>query len=378
MLTTVEQRLLPDVIAATAGDRNAFERLITQCRHTVTGIALAIVKDLDASEEVAQEVFIYIWQQLGTLREPASFLPWVRQMTRHRSYNYLRDNKVKQKVLGEEADSLLENFADPTASMQDLLEREQQQIIMQDFISQLPEDSREIVLLYYREEQSSQQVADLLGLSDANVRKKLSRVREQLKDSLLARYGQLVLSTAPGLGFSTVVAAALSSVAPPVAAATSVSVAAQQSGWLAKIAVLLGGAMIGTLAAVAGVVLGMRAVLNKTDNEDEKTALKALRNKTILWVLVSGLLLTAAYELTSGAWAPVAAFILLIAGLIYNQLRLQQIISPRLHRQYPNAAELARVKRKNTLWCLLGMTLGYSAGFFGLIYGLMQSGRWHW
>ena len=301
MLTTVEQRLLPDVIAATAGDHSAFERLITQCRQTVTGIALAIVKDLDASEEVAQEVFIYIWQQLATLREPASFLPWVRQMTRHRSYNYLRDNKVKQKVLGEEAESLLENFADPAASMQDLLEREQQQIIMQDFISQLPEDSREIVLLYYREEQSSQHVADLLGLSDANVRKKLSRVREQLKDSLLARYGQLVLSTAPGLGFSTVVAAALTSVAPPVAAATSVSIAAQQSGWLAKIAVLLGGAMIGALAAVAGVVLGMRAVLNKTDNENEKTALKALRNKTILWVLLSGLLLTAAYELTSGA-----------------------------------------------------------------------------
>jgi RNA polymerase sigma factor (sigma-70 family) len=377
MLTTVEQRLLPDVIAATAGDRNAFERLITQCRHTVTGIALAIVKDLDASEEVAQEVFIYIWQQLATLREPASFLPWVRQMTRHRSYNYLRDNKVKQKVLGEEAESLLENFADPTASMQDLLEREQQQIIMQDFISQLPEDSREIVLLYYREEQSSQQVADLLGLSDANVRKKLSRVREQLKDSLLARYGQLVLSTAPGLGFSAVVAAALSSAAPPVAAATSVSVAAQQSGWLAKIAVLLGGAMIGALAAVAGVVFGMRAVLKRADSEDEKAALKTLRNKTVLWVLLSGLLLTAAYELTSGAWAPIAAFVLLIAGLIYSQLRLQQIVSPRLQQQYPNAAELARVKRQNTLWCLLGVTAGYGAGLFGLIYGLIQSGRWH-
>ncbi len=377
MLTSVEQKLLPDVIAATAGDRSAFERLITQCRHTVTGIALAIVKDLDASEEVAQDVFIYIWQQLATLREPASFLPWVRQMTRHRSYNYLRDHKVKQKVVGEEAETLLENFADPAASMQDLLEREQQQIIMQDFISQLPEDSREIVLLYYREEQSSQQVADLLGLSDANVRKKLSRVREQLKDSLLARYGQLVLSTAPGLGFSAMVAAALTSVAPPVAAATSVSVAAQHSGWLAKMAVLLGGAMLGALAAVAGVILGMKAVLNKADSEDEKTALKTLRNKTILWVLFSGLLLTAAYELTSGAWAPLAAFVVLIAGLIYSQLRLQQIINPRLQRQYLDAAELVRVKRKNTFWCLLGMTAGYGTGLFGLIYGLIQSGRWH-
>ena len=113
-----------------------------------------------------------------------------------------------------------------------------------------------------------------MGLSDANVRKTLSRVREQLKDGLLARYGQLILSTAPGLGFSTVVAAALTS-----AAATAVSVAAQQSGWLAKIAVLLGGAMLGALAAVVGVVLGMKPVIKQADNEDEKTALKALRNK---------------------------------------------------------------------------------------------------
>lgn len=378
MLTGIEQRLLPDVLAATAGDRSAFERLIASCRHTVTGIALAIVKDLDASEEVAQEVFIYIWQQLSTLREPASFLPWVRQMTRHRSYNYLRDNKVKQKVLGDEAENLLESFADPAASMQDLLEREQQQIIMQDFISQLPEDSREIVLLYYREEQSSQQVADLLGLSDANVRKKLSRVREQLKDSLLARYGQLVLSTAPGLGFSAMVTAALSSIAPPAAAATSVSVATQQSGWLAKIAVLLGGAMIGALTAVAVVFFSMKAVLNNADNEDEKTALRALRNKTIAWVLFSGLLLTAGYELTDGAWGPISGFILLIAGLSYSQLRLQRIITPRLQRQHPDAAELSRVLRKNRLWCLLGMTAGYGSGFMALIYGLIQSGRWHW
>ena len=66
-------------------------------------------------------------------------------------------------------------------------------------IDGLPEDSREIVLLYYREEQSSQQVAELLGLSDANVRKKLSRVRELLKDQLLSRYGNLLLSTAPAM-----------------------------------------------------------------------------------------------------------------------------------------------------------------------------------
>ena len=178
MLTTVEQQLLPDVNRGTLGDIASFERLSPRCRQTVTGIALSIVKDLDASEEVAQQVFIHVWQQLGTLREPASFLPWVRQITRYRAYNYLRDHKVNQKVVGEEAEFLLEQFADPDADVAENLQRSEQNLLIQQLIDELPEDSREIVVLYYREEQSSQQVAELLGLSDENVRKKLAGSRK--------------------------------------------------------------------------------------------------------------------------------------------------------------------------------------------------------
>ena len=140
----------------------------------------------------------------------------------------------------------------------------------------------------------------------------------------------------------------------------------------------MGGAMLGAFAGIAGVILGMRAVLKQTDHSDEKAALKTLRNRTVLWVLCCGLLLTAAYEMTSGAWAPVSAFVLLVAGLSYSQLRLLQLIRPRLQRQYPDARELAKVTRKNALWCVLGMTAGYGAGLFGLVYGLIQTGRWHW
>ena len=117
MMTTIEQHLVPDVLAATQGSVQAYERLVHRCRQTVSGIALAILRDLDASEEVAQDVFIYVWQQLGTLKEPASFLPWVRQITRYRAYNYLRDHRVAQTVRGEEAELLLASFADPDACL---------------------------------------------------------------------------------------------------------------------------------------------------------------------------------------------------------------------------------------------------------------------
>ena len=54
-----------DVLLAMKGDNNAFTRLIQASRNTISSIALAIVKDLDASEEVAQQVYIQCWQKAG-------------------------------------------------------------------------------------------------------------------------------------------------------------------------------------------------------------------------------------------------------------------------------------------------------------------------
>ena len=65
--------MLPDISAAQQGDMQAFGRLVSNCQRSVSSIALAIVKDLDASEGITQQVFIHVWQQLNTLQNPASF-----------------------------------------------------------------------------------------------------------------------------------------------------------------------------------------------------------------------------------------------------------------------------------------------------------------
>lgn len=382
MLSLTEQQLLPDVSQAQAGDLASFNRLINRYRQTVTGIALAIVKDLDASEEVAQQVFIHVWQQLQTLREPASFLPWLRQITRYRAYNYLRDHKIKHKVRGEEAELLLEQFADPTANVAEHLEREEQNALIQQLIDQLPEDSREIVLLYYREEQSSQQVAALLGISDANVRKKLSRVRELLKDQLLRRVGAVLLTTAPGLAFNSMLSALLVGTSPSAAAATATAVASHTtaggsgSGVLSKLSWLLGGAMLGALAGVLGVVFGMRQVLRQTPDESERQALLRVRNWTIGWVLCAGVFLTLSYELTTGAWAPLVSYAIFLLGLGLSIRRVHQLTAPRLAVAAAQDPQVARQQRRQQIFCWLGGAVGLLAGTAGLISGLINSGRW--
>ena len=71
-----------DVIAAAGGDQDAFGRLVDATRSVVASIAVAILRDADASADVAQDVFISAWTGLSKLKDPTSFLPWIRQLTR--------------------------------------------------------------------------------------------------------------------------------------------------------------------------------------------------------------------------------------------------------------------------------------------------------
>ncbi|WP_333607908.1 RNA polymerase sigma factor [Arsukibacterium sp.] len=390
-MSITEQQLLPDVTAAQQGDIHAFSRLVSRCQRSVSSIALAIVKDIDASQDISQQVFIHSWQQLHTLQNPASYLPWLRQITRYRAYNYLRDNKVRSKVGGEQAEAILAEFASDTELSDDLAQTQQNQI-MADFISQLPADSREIVLLFYREEQNSQLVAELLGLSESNVRKKLQRVRELLKEQLLAKYGKLILSTAPGLGFTTAICSALTLASPPVAAASASAFAANSTG-IAKFGWLFGGAMLGALGGVLGVVWGMKQPLKRAESNKERQQLLKYRNISIGWVLLSGLLLALSYQFTAGSVAPVLSFSLFLAGLGYLQYGVWKTIKPRLlaKMQQDASAQYAseqhasaqhdsaeKTYKRQRLWCWIGIIGGSLAGYSGLIIGLVRSGRWFW
>lgn len=377
---TLEQLWQDDVVAAQAGDVQAFSRLVQRSQATVSSIALAIVKDFDASADVSQQVFIHAWRKLSTLHNPLSFLPWLRQITRNRAFNYLRDSKAQHIERGEQAEALLDEVCsgeDVFATLSD----EQQQLAMRSFIEQLPDDSRELVLLFYREQQNSQQVAELLGMTDANARKKLQRVRDLLKAQWLAKFGELASVTAPGLAFSSVVTGLLVAAAPPAAAATTASVLSvasppgSQSGVL-KSLVMLGGAMLGSFLALLAVWWGSKQAIAQQSQPQLKLQLLQLRNVTIVLVLCTGLLLTAAYELTQGAWAPLTVMVLFLAILTGVQWRWWQLQLPDLQQQAQFAENADAWLRQQALRCWSGMVIGGTAGLLGMILGLVNSGRW--
>lgn len=375
---TIDLLIEHELPAAARGDRDAYGRIVAACQNAVTAVALAITRDVLASEDIAQEAFLSAWQNLRRLQNPASFLPWLRQITRNLARDHLRAHRYRP-LDGETAELAIANAADPDPSpMQQLIDDEREHAATE-LISALPADSREVLLLFYREGQSSQQVAALLGLSDAAVRKRLSRARKSVRDDMLARFGDFARGTAPSMAFTTMVTTALVLASPP-AAATGILTAGGVLGAKTLGKVLLGAAgSIGfaIVAAFAGIFLGLRGQLKGSIDQTERTGLirSAVVNALTLIGFVIALLLLARYD---SSWqGPVAATLVFMGVVFWQTLMVQPRVLARRHaleaQRDPVAA--ARRRRCERMQAWIGTGVGLVGGVGGLIVGLVASGR---
>lgn len=371
----IELSLLNDIELVRTGDLEAFARLIDRTSTTVTSIALAIVRDIDNAEDVAQQVYIKVWQKIRTLKKTTSFLPWLRQTTRNTAFNFLRDNKKCRTISGEPAERLLNEFSDPNQNQEDLLLRTQQSAILTSFVDALPNEDREVILLYYREGESTKQVAELLNISEANVRKKLSRTRASLKTKMLAKCGDLLIATAPAIGFGNVLVSSITA-SSPVAAVTIASTSTSKVlPWGSKMLLLLGsGAMLSAVGAIGAIFLGSKFQLRNIGDPDVRQKLIRRRNGYFVFLLVFGIAFAMSYEFTKGWLAPFVCYSIFALSLINFVIVSNKVVIDYHGNAISNNKKNA-YKRWQTFFGSIGLIGGLGVGFAGLILGLINSGR---
>jgi RNA polymerase sigma factor (sigma-70 family) len=377
----IEMMLQHELPAASRGDQGAYGRIVLACQNTVTAIALAITRDVAASEDIAQEAFLKAWQQLDRLKNSASFLPWLRQITRNLARDHLRANRNRP-LSGEGAELAIGMAADPSPSPAQRLLQTEEERVAADIISTLPEESRETLLLYYREGQRSQQVALLLGLSDAAVRKRLSRARALVREGMLQRFGEFARASAPGAAFALTVSSALMAAAPAASAATLIGVGtgALGSGMGKLGASGIGGSMVnggvalgalGTafsgqwhivLTALAGGMLGSYVgglcLLRFAENADERRQIRGFifMNTATAAIFSIGML---ALVLFHHAKAPALLFALAGMAVINYQclVPLQRIMAPLVARDAARRGRLARYWVYETMYGRSGVLI---------------------
>ena len=223
------------VLAAANGDKQAFVEIVARHQAMVCGVALGIVGNIAASEDVAQEAFLTAWQKIRELREPEKLRAWLRQIARHAALGHLRRQRGHD-VLEEETE--LPDLA--PAPDQQVAGREEA-ALLRCALTQLPEIYREPLILYYREHQSTKAVAETLDISEDTVRQRLARGREMLRENLSETVEGILTRTGPTALFTMTFAVAIGALASPVAIAGSVFAAtagttssASRSGALLK------------------------------------------------------------------------------------------------------------------------------------------------
>ena len=260
--------------AAARGDRDAYGRIVVASQNTVTAVALAITRDVPASEDIAQEAFLSAWHHLPRLKNPSSFLPWLRQITRNLAHDHLRGRRNRM-LEGEAAELAIQHAADPDGCPLEQALDAERDAVAADLISELPEESREALLLYYREGQSSKQVAMLLGLSDAAVRKRLSRARQSVRDDLLTRFSEFARSSAPSAAFAVGVTAALGITKPAAAAGLGIATKSLAGSLFARFALgFAGAASGGLLGGLVAAWFARSTLLDYADDDAERSLLR--------------------------------------------------------------------------------------------------------
>lgn len=177
------------VSALRQGDPTAFKELVEQYQHHVYNTGLGILQNEEDAEDVAQDVFIQVFQSIAQFKGDSKLSTWIYRITISKSLEFIRRKRSKKRfgfvsgLLGNEY--LLDQagkkeFYHPGVAMEN---RELSAILFR-AINQLPENQRIAFILHKIEQISYQEVAEVMQVSLSSVESLMFRARQNLQKSL--------------------------------------------------------------------------------------------------------------------------------------------------------------------------------------------------
>jgi RNA polymerase sigma factor (sigma-70 family) len=263
------------------GDREAFGRIVERYQSLVCSITYGATGNLTLSEDIAQETFLVAWRQLTALNDAAKLRAWLCGIARNLTNNFLRRGQREPVRGAEPLDAIAEvPTPEPSPSTQ-AVSREEEAILWR-ALERIPETYREPLILFYREQQSVERVAQELELTEDAVKQRLSRGRKLLTDEVAAFVEGTLERTTPGKTFTLGVLAALPAIALSAKAVTVGATTAKSSTSAAGLA-----GLFAALAALffVGSYADYRLCQAKLTTDNERRRLRSFYRKIVAFVL---------------------------------------------------------------------------------------------
>jgi len=179
------------IARAQSGDDEAFAVLVRRHADLVYTVVLRVVGNEDDADDVAQEAFVRAHRALGRFRGDSKFSSWLYRIAVNRALTHLKKRKRRGATVDlasgphiEAAVESVETGKDPASFVLDEEFRRQ----VREAVGELPPRYRAVVTLFYLEERSYKEVAEILGVPMGTLKTHLHRARSLLKDLLTERH----------------------------------------------------------------------------------------------------------------------------------------------------------------------------------------------
>jgi len=166
------------------GDDLAWEALVRQYQSQVYGMAFHYMRNTDDARDLAQEIFVRVYQKLDTAPDK-EFVPWMLRVARNLCIDQLRRKKARPPASDLQADEQLDLHADGP-SPEDSWATDERKRLVYRALGAMSEQGREIILLKEIQGLSVQEIANLLGAPVGTVKSRSFRARIELADQVLA------------------------------------------------------------------------------------------------------------------------------------------------------------------------------------------------
>ena len=176
------------------GNLQALGDLYDRYKRQVYQTALTITGDAEAAADLLQDVFLRLYRYAETIDTARPLEPWLYRVTANLCYTWLKSKWRWLRPL-EEAANWLAGEDDNPARPDRFLDEDWQQL--QKALQGLPVSQRMVVVLYYLNDQTVEEIASILDVPVGTVKSRLHYGREALKKQMMAEQGESIA----GLGY---------------------------------------------------------------------------------------------------------------------------------------------------------------------------------
>ena len=173
---------------AISGDQEAIATLYTSTYNPVYKSIRSVIKDEDAAMDILQDAYMYGFQKLDTLENPNRYLAWMKVIAVNRSKDYLKKKKPALfSELSDDDSNLVLDFKEDRLDVlpDQKLDRAETARLMNEILNTLSEDQRMAVGMYYYEEMSVGQIAEIMECSTGTVKSRLNYARKKIETKVL-------------------------------------------------------------------------------------------------------------------------------------------------------------------------------------------------